>query len=787
MLSVLGDFGFCQSVKETTQKKGHILDWVMCREDDDVLKSTTVTHKLKSDHFTIMLQFGVSVPTMTPTYKEVRNLRAIDRLSFKEDVKQSVPSPVSADDLNNILKTALDKHAPISNRLIRPDKEEGWYSDVSEELQAAKRERRRAENLADKSGLTVHKQLFNVAKRAVIKIVSNAKTVHNSERILKCPINKVFTIANDMCGDLGTSTLPTNYPTADLAETFINFFTKKIDDISADLVDQADGTDFSSLERFKKGCSSSFDSFTEVTESDIFMIVRESKTTTCCLDPIPTDLFVECLDVLMPSIVNIVNVSLRTGVVPTLYKTAVVKPLIKKPNLDCNQLKHYRPVSNLSYLSKLVERVVQKQFLAYLDTHKLLPASQSAYRPHHSTETALVKITNDILLAMDQGQMTALTLLDLSAAFDTIDHEILLETLQSLYGITGMALNWVRSYLGDRSQYVSVHGHSSRLAPLHFGVPQGSVLGPILFIMYTKPLTTLIDGYTLPSQSYADDTQTYASSPPCGIQLTTERLENCISDVKLWMVQNKLKLNDDKTECLLIKKSSQPDPSITSVTIGDSKIPFSDCAKDLGFFVSSDELCLDMQIKAMCQAANWQLRRIGSIRRFLTFEATKTLVCSLVLSRLDFHNALLSGCAQKYTDRLQVVQNSAARLIFRVRKRDHVSPLLRELHWLPIKARIQYKLCTLCYHFFDGTCPAYFDTLLSRYVCGRPGNRSNADTRLLRQIRKDLNTVTIGERSFAHCGPEAWNSLPYHVRHKPTIASFRQELKTHLFRKYAAA
>jgi hypothetical protein len=556
---------------------------------------------------------------------------------------------MSADDLQDVLSENLDKHAPLVKRLIKPEKEEGWYSEISDELREAKRERRRAENRAE-SGLTIHKQLFNTAKRAVIKIVAEARTAYNSQRILNCPSPKnLFAIANDMCGDMGMSILPKSYPQDDLAEIFIDFFSKKIDSISTDLVDQAETMDFSNIEKQTEICSCSFGMFSMVSDRDIYDIIRESKTTTCILDPVPTDLFVECLDILMPSLVKVVNDSLQSGVFPTLYKTAVVKPLLKKANLDCNQLKNYRPVSNLSYLSKLLERVVQKQLLAYLNANQLLPRSQSAYRPHHSTETALVKITNDILLAMDQGRMTALTMLDLSAAFDTIDHNILIQCLQSLYGITGTALKWVSSYLTDRSQYVSVNGLSSRVSPLNFGVPQGSVLGPILFILYTKPLTTLIDEYSLPNQAYADDTQTYVSSSPGELPQSVERLEKCISDVKSWMVKNKLKLNDDKTECLLIKKSSQCEPPICSVNVGESSIPFTDCAKDLGSFICSDELSLDRQVKAMCQAANWQLRRIGSIRQYLTFDATKTLVCSLVLSRLDFHNALLSGCAKKYT------------------------------------------------------------------------------------------------------------------------------------------
>ena len=160
------------------------------------------------------------------------------------------------------------------------------------------------------------------------------------------------------------------------------------------------------------------------------------------------------------------------------------------------------------------------------------------------------------------------------------------------------------------------------------------------------------------------------------------------------------------------------------------------------------------------------------------------LVCALVLSKLDYHNALLSGCDKKFISKLERVQKSAARLIFRVKKREHTSPLLIALHWLPIEARIEYKLCSMCFNFFNGTAPGYFDDLLTKYVCRREGNRSNNDNRTLVNIKKNLKTVSFGERSFAYCGPRAWNSLPFEVRHKLTFDSFKRALKTFLFQKF---
>ena len=177
-------------------------------------------------------------------------------------------------------------------------------------------------------------------------------------------------------------------------------------------------------------------------------------------------------------------------------------------------MKDYRPVSNLSFLSKVTEKFVLSQLSIYLNANTFFPVSQSAYHPGNSTETALLKLMDDVLHVLDNGDVSLLTLLDLSAAFDTIDPNIFLQRLEHLYGISGTPFNWFRSYLSNlsnRTQTVIINNKLSQPSMLHFGVPQGYVLGPILFILYTIPLTTLIRLHSISNQSFADDTQLYNS------------------------------------------------------------------------------------------------------------------------------------------------------------------------------------------------------------------------------------------------------------------------------------
>ena len=350
-----------------------------------------------------------------------------------------------------------------------------------------------------------------------------------------------------------------------------------------------------------------------------------------------------------------------------------------------------------------------------------------------------------------------------------------------MHGISGTTLMWFESYLSGRTQTVTVNDQNSKPAAVSFGVPQGSVLGPVLFILYTKPLSSLIDSHSVSNQSFADDTQIHDSCPPDQIHATVQTMQNCIADVKSWMIQSKLKLNDDKTEALSIK-SRKPLPTTqpSSIRVGSSDILFSPCARNLGFMLS-DDLSLDKHISHICRSAYLEIRKISSIRQYLTIQATKTLVSAFVLSKLDYCNSLLSGCPMYQLNKLQKVQNSAARLVLKARKHDHIQPLLQSLHWLPVQARIEYKLSTLCHNFFSNSSPVYFSDLLTVYTPSRQ-LRSSTDTRMLRI--PSVRTKTFGHRCFSYNAPKQWNSLPTDLRHTETAPTFKRALKTYLFRQY---
>ena len=255
----------------------------------------------------------------------------------------------------------------------------------------------------------------------------------------------------------------------------------------------------------------------------------------CQLDPIPTSLVKNCSDVLIPVVTKMVNMSLEDGVVPDKWKIGLVLPLLKRQNLDlefCN----FTPVSNLPFVSKITEKFVLSDILNHCSINFLMPSHQSSYQKFHSTETALLKVPNDILSNMDQQKITLLVLLDLSVAFDTIDQTVVLETLESDFGVVGNAQNWIASFLLGRKQHVAIDHVQSEGCSLTSGVPQGSYL---LFLFYASGIFKIVLKPLPSTHAFADDTQLYLSFKPTSSDVIRV-MEECIAEVRAWLIGHKL-------------------------------------------------------------------------------------------------------------------------------------------------------------------------------------------------------------------------------------------------------
>ncbi len=676
----------------------------------------------------------------------------------------------------------LDKHAPVCKRTITIRPSKPWYNN---EIAEAKHYRKQLERKWRKTKSTSDRQLFVEQRLRVTRLIDQAKTDYYGGKITECADDQksLFKIVEQLLHNKGPEKFPTHNDSFHLAETFSSFFINKIVKIrdQLDIEENSTCLDAAALTNEGPPVCKVLEEFVPLTEEEVSILIAKSPSKSCELDPLPTSILKEHLDLLLPTITSIVNMSLTSSIFPQSMKTALVRPLLKKASLDQEIMKHYRPVSNLSFLSKVIEKAVSLQISDHLSSNNLYEPYQSAYRRFHGTETALLHVQNDILRSVDNKMCVFLVLLDLSAAFDTVDHNIILTRLSETFGITNSALEWIQSYLMDRSQRVNINGILSSPVNLPFGVPQGSVLGPQFFIMYTGPIANIARKFDLQVHLYADDTQLYFSFNPQNADEehhVINKIEKCVAEIKLWMKANKLKLNDEKTELLIISSRQRKSHVIAnSIQIGNNDIVANDSIRNLGIMFDST-MSMEDQVKKICQASYFHLRNIRSIRKYLSQENTEKLIHAFVSSRLDNGNSLLYGISKTLIHRLQLIQNAAARTIYMIRKYDHISPSLRQLHWLPIQHRIIFKICLLTWKALHDMSPVYIKDLLVKYEPAYTNLRSHGKNFLL-VPRTSLKS--FGDRAFSSVAPMLWNSLPDHLRLCNNLNTFKTMLKTHLF------
>ncbi|CAB3985662.1 RNA-directed DNA polymerase from transposon X-element [Paramuricea clavata] len=439
----------------------------------------------RTDHMPVHCNLLVNKPCLKKTHISYRKVKSINVDALCNDLSNSDLSnsdlcknmlSMELNDLvdcyNHTLSSSLDRHAPVNHKTVVKRPTVPWFN---EEVKLAKRARRRAERKWRRTKLygdfLVYKSKKNeatfVMKCANNKYYTTFIQENNSDH------RKLFKSAKFLFNQETDLLFPEYSNNTVLANDIGDFFTKKIECIRQELDSAATYDNPTSEPQIMPNVQ--LDSFKTLTEDDVNQMISNSSKKSCSLDPMPTHLVVHCLDVLPPVITRIINLSLQSGCFPDNWKLAKVHPGLKKSKVEVI-FDNLRPISNLSFISKLTERAVFNQTHDHLTAHKLYPKAQSSYRQYHSTETALLCVKNDILMNMNKQHATLLVLLDLSAAFDTVDHTILLNRLRSSFGITGCVLTWLKSYLENRSQCISINGGESRSFEMKYGVPQGSCL-----------------------------------------------------------------------------------------------------------------------------------------------------------------------------------------------------------------------------------------------------------------------------------------------------------------------
>ena len=683
-------------------------------------------------------------------------------------------------DYTTTLSQVLGHHAPLRTKKVRARPKIPWYTS---EIAEAKRRRRKAERRWRRTRSQEDLLAFKKLKNHVTYISTRAKRAfyldfvnNNSE-----DQGKLFRATRSLLLPRNELCFPEYTDNSTLPNDIGRFFGRKIAKIRAELDACTLHPGTVTEDKVFTG-DRKLDHFNTYSVEEMRKLVSRSSKKSCQLDPMPTNLIVGMSDTLLPVITNVVNSSLSLGHFPSDWKTALVGPRLKKTNQGTS-LSNLRPVSNLQYLSKLVERTVYDQTTDHVTKSGLYPILQSAYRLGHSTETALLKIQSDILAAMDNQRVTLLVLLDLSAAFDTIDHQVLLNRLYVKYGITGTALKWFNSYLSDRKQRMLINGSYSSDFDLPQGVPQGSCLGPLLFTLYASKLFDVVESHLPNVHAYAGDTQLYISFKPEGSAAETDAvdaLQTCIRDIRTWMVQDKLQLNDAKTEFLIIGTRAQLNKvTINDLQVGEIKVSAVFSVRNLGAWFDAN-MNMTTHINTICQSIYYHLHNIRRIRKYLSYDNRKSIVQAIIMSRLDYCNGLLYGTLAVHLGKLQRLQNAAARLVCTVSRYDHITPSLISLHWLPVTHRIEFKIAMLVHKCISGVAPQYLLVLIKIKVSSRYQLRSYRGILLMDNSYRTKKT--LGDRAFENVAPKVWNKLHLEIRKCQSLNTFKVLLKTHLFK-----
>ena len=529
--------GLVQHIDKPTHQLGNTLDHIYTESLDQLGVQHAFIGPYLSDHRLVGIEINARKHIKHLEDQHRWPLKELDIDTFKKEFRnETIIQHSNLDtiwkEFNRELTRTLDKLAPLRKprKNVKPPKP--WYNS---RLLGQRRIVRTREDKYIKykqnhqwKAFTKERNRYTTMLR-FNKRASIVELVYSAQNDCK----KLFRLVNKILGKENSNPMPAARKPDQLCEDFATFFKDKIDKIRDRFI-RIDPYQPSQLD------TPQLDRFTPITPSTLGKIIKRMPPKTCALDAIPTSKLQELLEGCLPTLTHLVNSSLGQGIFCEDWKEAIVKPLIKKIALGMEN-SNYRPVSNLCFISKVVEKVTLDQFNSHCQEHNLVPEYQSAYRKRHSCETSLVKLVNDILWNMENQLVTAIVILDLSAAFNTVDHDILLEVLEKCFGIVGAARKWYESYLKPRRFKVAVEDKLSQPRQLDYSVPQGSVQGAFLFIAYASTLEQIVDSQ-LTLNGFADDHSVRLAFKPSKLDHKEEldtiaTMEKSMQDIKVWMDQ----------------------------------------------------------------------------------------------------------------------------------------------------------------------------------------------------------------------------------------------------------
>lgn len=725
-----------------------------------------------SDHFMVVATWGnTKPPSGNHKYVVSRNVKKLREDEFIRELQQvSWNNVLDETDVENAyeqlvstLNSILDKHIPLRKRRVR-QKETPW---MNNDIITKIRERDKMKKQARKSGSELHWNMYKKLRNKVTSMTRTAKRLYVTKMIrdnkgnpsamwksLRCvlpnkkkntSISKLVVSGKEVTGYKNIAT--------HLNDHFTNIANKRKNT-------QKFGNN---MEQFLQKCSSVF-KFHDVSEEDVLKHVNAIPSNKATgLDNIPASILKISINHILRPLTHLINLSLKNGIVPRAWKLARITPLHKGG--DPTNVSHYRPISVLPVLSKVLEKVVFQQVIAYLIENDLLCSQQHGFRPKHSTSTAVINVIEDIVCVIDKGYVVGLISLDLEKAFDLISHNILLKKL-NFYGFDDNAIRWFRHYLYQRRQITVVNGNESVSSYVQCGVPQGSILGPLLFILFLNDLPKVVEKSSL--SLYADDTCVYfASKNPQELQNV---LNKDLSLMANWFSHNHLILNIKKCNYMILGSNAKL-RSFTNLTlcVNNTELERVYQCKYLGVIIDCN-LTWSKQIDSVRLKAIRNLHLLKRARSFIDKQTALTLYHTLIQSHLDYCSTIWMNGHSVHLKRLQVIQNRALRIVLQVDNRFNRQSLYDTLKVDCLLDRWKKQALLLIFKVLNNLLPVS--------LCERVQKRESLYN--LRNHENILNLpkpkTNILRKSTLYSASKLFNTLPTRTRSITSITAFSKSI-----------
>lgn len=722
-----------------------------------------------SRHDLIYLSYNVKPPKLRPKTLRMRNFVRINQDQLEHDASLTDWSAVldgstldaMVDSLNKNILALFDKHAPVHTVVIKRPPAPWITPDIRKAMNCRDRAFARYKRNRCDDNWCYFKKVRNRCNQMVR--AAKRRYVHNN--IINCSQSNIWKFLKSLhiskpsqeCSNIfSPSELNRHFSWTPVMDTVIKSSTVSL------------------LRSQTESLIPSFN-FSPITDVETLKLIQSLKSKAVGCDQISRDMILRIKDSVIHPITHIINCSLSSGVFPSLWRKAYVLPLPKISNPST--LNHFRPISILPYLSKILEATVHKQITNLMTSSNYLSPYQSGFRAGHSTATALLKVTEDVRRAMDASELTVLVLIDFSNAFNAVNHDILLAVLTNL-GLSSSVIEWFSSYISGRQQAVYCNDSYSDWCDLSAGVPQGGILSPLLFSAFVNVITRYL---SCSHHLYADDLQIYTHTDLSNINEAVLKINNDLNNVLEWSKKFGISVNPDKCQAIIIGSSRRIASlnciPITPITFNDVIIPFYPHVKDLGLMIDST-LSWSPHITEVCRKVNMALRALYRHKNFLPNETKLLLVQSLVLPIIDYADVCYSDLSQALLGRLERLHNNCIRFVYGLRKYDHVSLYRSKLKWLPIHRRRQLRmLCTLFSILYNPAAPLYLKSNFKFQNTTHPRNlRSNN----IPTLQVPFCRTDFVSRSFLCQSVRFWNALPIDIRNSPSKFSFKRAVKKYL-------